>query len=182
MTELVLELTPELYERLELRAKQVNKSAQVVAQEWLVERLSGPPPALPDERERAVEALLSKIEQTLPLDVQNRYTELIAKREAEILASVEHQELLSLIDQIEILETKQVEYLAELAHLRKTSLEALIGELGLSFHTDAPAAYMDTYRVGGVTETINRVYKKESSTIDPVLMQLQAVSLEDENW
>jgi hypothetical protein len=57
MTELVLELTPNLYERLEAQAKQVGKSAQAVAQEWLVERLAWPPPAPRGERERAVEAL-----------------------------------------------------------------------------------------------------------------------------
>jgi hypothetical protein len=57
MTELVLELAPELYERLEVQARRAGKSAQVVAQEWLAERLAWPPPAPPGERERAVEAL-----------------------------------------------------------------------------------------------------------------------------
>jgi hypothetical protein len=57
MKELVLELTPNLYERLENQAKRVGKSAQVVAQDWLVERLAWPPPAPRGERERAVEAL-----------------------------------------------------------------------------------------------------------------------------
>ncbi len=57
MTELVLELTPSLYERLEDQAKRVGKSAQAVAQEWLVERLAWPLPAPRGEREQAVEAL-----------------------------------------------------------------------------------------------------------------------------
>jgi hypothetical protein len=57
MTELILELAPKLYERLEVYAKKVGKPVQVVVQEWLVERLAWPPPAPVGERERAVEAL-----------------------------------------------------------------------------------------------------------------------------
>ncbi len=57
MTELVLELAPELYERLEVQARQMGKSAQVIAQEWLAEQLAWSPSAPPSEREQAVEAL-----------------------------------------------------------------------------------------------------------------------------
>ena len=42
MTELILELTPELYTQLEVQAQRLGKSAQIVAQEWLTERLTAP--------------------------------------------------------------------------------------------------------------------------------------------
>jgi hypothetical protein len=57
MTELVLELSPELYERLEAQAKQLKKSTQVVAQEWLAERLNESLSVLLDEQAQATEAL-----------------------------------------------------------------------------------------------------------------------------
>lgn len=56
MTRLILDLPPELYERLQTEADQQGKSAQDVIQEWLAERLAWPP-APPGERERAIEAL-----------------------------------------------------------------------------------------------------------------------------
>lgn len=57
MTRLILDLPPELYERLQTEADQQGKSAQDVIEEWLAERLAWPPPAPPGERERAIEAL-----------------------------------------------------------------------------------------------------------------------------
>jgi hypothetical protein len=84
-------------------------------------------PSLPQ-----VEAeLLLKINQGVPPDVQKRYDELITKRQAEILTPDEYNELLRLTDQIENLEARRMEYLAELARLRKTSLTALMETLGI---------------------------------------------------
>lgn len=84
-------------------------------------------PSLPQ-----VEAeLLLKINQGVPPEVQKRYEELIAKRQAETLAPDEYDELLRLTDQIENLEARRMEYLAELARLRKTSLTALMETLGI---------------------------------------------------
>ena len=57
MTTLVLELHPDLYERLRTEADRQGKSAQVVAQEWLAERLGPPGPTPAGDRERAIEAL-----------------------------------------------------------------------------------------------------------------------------
>lgn len=75
--------------------------------------------------------LLLKINQGLPLDVQKRFDELVAKRQAETLTSYEHQELLDLIDRIEKLDAKRVEYMAKLANIRKISLSALMEELNI---------------------------------------------------
>jgi len=75
--------------------------------------------------------LLLKINRGLPPAVQKRYDELVAKRRAESLTSDEYDELLRLTDQIENLEARRVEYLAELARLRQTSLTELMEDLGI---------------------------------------------------
>jgi hypothetical protein len=75
--------------------------------------------------------LLLKINQGVPPDIQKRYNELIAKRQAEILTPDEYEELLRLTQQVEKLEARRVEYLAELACLRGTSLTALMENLGI---------------------------------------------------
>ena len=75
--------------------------------------------------------LLLKINQGIPADIQHRYNELIAKRKAETLTPEEHSELLRLTEQVEKLEAQRVEYLAELARLRRTSLTALMASLGI---------------------------------------------------
>ena len=84
-------------------------------------------PSLP----QAEAKLLLKINQGLPPEVQKRYDELIAKRRAESLAPDEYDELLHLTDQIENLEARRMEYLAELACLRQTSLTKLMGDLDI---------------------------------------------------
>jgi len=75
--------------------------------------------------------LLLKINQGLPPEVQKRYDALVAKRRAESLTSNEYNELMRLTDQIENLEARRVEYLAELARLRQTSLTELMEDLGI---------------------------------------------------
>ncbi len=84
-------------------------------------------PSLP----RVESELLLKINEGVPPDIQKRYNELIAKRQAEILTPGEYEELLRLTQQVEKLEVRRVEYLAELARLRGTSLTALMENLGI---------------------------------------------------
>ena len=75
--------------------------------------------------------LLAKINQGVPAEIQNRYDELIAKRRRATLTQDEHDELLRLTEQVEALDTRRVEYLEELARLRKTTLRALMKGLGI---------------------------------------------------
>ena len=75
--------------------------------------------------------LLEKINQGLPLDVQQRYDELTAKRQAETLNPEEHQELLALIEHIEQEDAERAQALAELAQLRNMSVTTLMAELGI---------------------------------------------------
>ena len=84
-------------------------------------------PSLP----QAEAVLLLKIDQGLPPEVQKRYDELTAKRRAESLTPDEYDELLRLTGQIENLEARRMEYLVELARLRRTSLAKLMENLGI---------------------------------------------------
>jgi hypothetical protein len=57
MATLTLELPPEAYHRLHEEANRLGKPPQVVAQEWLIERLSIPIPAPDNPRETMRRAL-----------------------------------------------------------------------------------------------------------------------------
>jgi hypothetical protein len=57
MTTLTLELPPEAYHRLHEEAHHQGKSPQLVAQEWLIERLSPLNPAPDSTREQVRQAL-----------------------------------------------------------------------------------------------------------------------------
>jgi hypothetical protein len=75
--------------------------------------------------------LLLKINRPIPDDLQRRYDELIARRDARTLTPEEHEELLGLTDQVELLEADRMGHLIELAQLRQIPLEALMKQLGL---------------------------------------------------
>ena len=74
-------------------------------------------------------ALLVKINQGIPPDMQDRYDELISKRQSETLSAEEYDELLQLTAQIEKLDVERLEDLKELACIRQTSLTALMEKL-----------------------------------------------------
>ena len=73
--------------------------------------------------------LMLKINEGVPPDLQKRYSRLIQKRRAETLTPNEHAELVRLTKQIEDLEARRVESLAQLARLRHTTLVALMKQL-----------------------------------------------------
>lgn len=75
--------------------------------------------------------LLERINRGVPSELQKRYGELAAKRDAGSLAADEYHELLQLSDEMERLNAKRVEALAELARLRQTSLPELMHALGI---------------------------------------------------
>jgi hypothetical protein len=76
--------------------------------------------------------LLSKINLGISSNEWERYHELVARRKAETLTPDEQIELIALSDRLEEVNAQRIGYLAELARLRNTSLEALIRELGLT--------------------------------------------------
>lgn len=77
--------------------------------------------------------LLLKINQGIPSEIQKRYDELTAKRQAEMLTpdDAEYDELLRLTDRVENLDAQRLKYLVELANLHGTSLNDLIEDLGI---------------------------------------------------
>jgi hypothetical protein len=81
--------------------------------------------------------LLQRINQGIPVEIQKRYNELIAKRQEETLEPQEYDELISLTHKVEKLEAKRVADLIELARLRQVSLDELLAQLGIHTPTYA---------------------------------------------
>ena len=81
-------------------------------------------------------ALLLKINQGFAPVPQQRYDELLEKRDARTLTPEEYQELLALTDQVEAFNVERVKALADLAQLRQVSLPEVMRQLGL----DTPAS------------------------------------------
>lgn len=81
--------------------------------------------------------LLLKINHPVPDDLQHRYDELIARRDARTLTPDEYSELLRLTDQIELLEAERMRQLIELAKFRQITLNELMGQLGLKLPSHA---------------------------------------------
>jgi hypothetical protein len=86
-----------------------------------------PAPRLsPEEAE-----LLAKINLGLSPTEWERYHALVARRKAEILTPDEQTELIALSDSLEEANAQRLGYLAELARVRHTTLDAVMSELGL---------------------------------------------------
>jgi len=63
--------------------------------------------------------------------------------------------------------------------------ERLAQQLGMSFSDfflTALAAYIAKYQMLDVTEQLNQVYDKESSSLDPLFTTIQVASLAQETW
>ena len=104
---------------------------QFVAEVLTLRSRHGPP------RLCAIESdLLLRINQVLPDELRNRYDELIARRDEEVLTPEEHQELLRLTEEEERIEGDRLEALAELARIRGLPLRALMQDLGISTPSD----------------------------------------------
>lgn len=80
--------------------------------------------------------LLLKINQGLPADLQQRYNDLITKRDASNLTPEEYTELLHLTDQVEQLEVERLEHLAILAGIRQRTVPQLMHDLGIEAPSD----------------------------------------------
>jgi hypothetical protein len=75
--------------------------------------------------------LILKINHCIPDDLQQQFNDLIAKRDSLTLSDAEQAELIQLTDQIEDLDVKRIEYLAQLAQLRKRSLTEVMQDLNI---------------------------------------------------
>jgi hypothetical protein len=81
--------------------------------------------------------LLRIINRPAPAELQSRYDELIALRDAEELLPAQHQELLDLTRQAELHNVGRLQALTELASLRKTTLQQLLRDLQIRLSPDA---------------------------------------------
>lgn len=88
---------------------------------------SGKAPSLSREET----ALLLKINEGLPEEVQLRYNELLAKLSQETITEPEHQELLQLIPKVEAKGVERLKYLVQLAQLWNASVEEVMDRLGI---------------------------------------------------
>jgi hypothetical protein len=77
--------------------------------------------------------LLLRINETPSAEAARRYDHLIDRRRAETLTPDEHAELLALTAQMEALDARRLEALAELARKRGVTLRALMQQLGLDY-------------------------------------------------
>jgi len=75
--------------------------------------------------------LLTRINEGVPGALQQRYDELIAKRDERTLTDEEYSELLTLTDQVELSDARRIGYLTELARIRNKPLILLMNELGI---------------------------------------------------
>lgn len=75
--------------------------------------------------------LLARINQSLSLEVRERYHELTAKRRALLISDEEYEELLRLTDEVEKADAERIRCLMELARLRKVPLDELIRQMGI---------------------------------------------------
>jgi hypothetical protein len=73
--------------------------------------------------------LILKINTVFPTDKRERYNLLHAKSREETLPKSEHQELLVLNDEFEILNAKRIKYIGELAKIRRQTLEEVMSDL-----------------------------------------------------
>ena len=75
--------------------------------------------------------LLEAINATLTTDQRTAYRRLSTKRKSGSLTPAEHHELLRLSDLVETLHARRMQSLVRLSSLRKTTLPALMEQLGL---------------------------------------------------
>jgi len=73
--------------------------------------------------------LLLKINAPLPVEMWQRYSDLYAKLEPDMITPEEHGELKELIDVVEMDNARRIGNLIELARLRGTTLDALMKSL-----------------------------------------------------
>ncbi|BAZ10247.1 hypothetical protein NIES4071_20620 [Calothrix sp. NIES-4071] len=75
--------------------------------------------------------LILKINQSIPDEMQQQFNELIEKRRSITLTDAEQEKLIQLTDQIENLDAKRIEHLAQLAQLRQQLLAQVMQDLNI---------------------------------------------------
>ena len=128
---LTIEITPELESQVREQAEQQGLGTGEYVVNLLQEHLRHTHKLDVRRLPEAEARLLQQINEGLSQEMWHRYTELMVKRRAETLTPDEQAVLIALSDQIEDLNARRVECLAELARLRQISLSELIQQLGI---------------------------------------------------
>jgi len=126
---LTIDLTPELESRLREAAADHGVEPRVYVEEHLRQHLR--PAGIPPSLNAAESRLFDEINHGFSESEWDRYRELLAKRTAEQLDEAERVELTTLSDSLERMNVRRLVLLSELAHLRNTTLPALMDQLGL---------------------------------------------------
>lgn len=130
---ITIEVNPELERQLKQAAAQAGLSLNDYILQSITQRLPRKrikarraPQLSPRESE-----LLQAINRSLSQVEWERYHDLVAQRQAEALTPEEQVELIAISDRIEEANAERIEYVAELARLRNTTLPTLMKELDL---------------------------------------------------
>ncbi len=135
MTQITLELSPELESQLRAEAAKQGLDPQGYILETLHTRLTANQAAA-NPLPPAEANLLQHINLGLSAEEWDEYYALIDKRQAETLTADEHQRLIEISDQLEALNIERIQALVQLAGLRQQSLEDTMADLGIQ-----PAVY-----------------------------------------
>ncbi|WP_035985237.1 hypothetical protein [Leptolyngbya sp. KIOST-1] len=130
MTQITLDLSPELEAQLRTEAAKQGLDPQRYILETLHTRLAANKATatqLPTEKAD----LLQQINLGLSADMWDEYYALIDKRQTETLTADEHHRLIEISDQIEALNVDRIQALVQLAALRQQSLENVMDDLGI---------------------------------------------------
>ncbi len=130
---ITVEVTPDLERELQRAAQQAGLAPDAYILRLLENDLQTRPTSatIPGQLPPNETELLQRINASLSTIEWQRYQTLLAKRQAETLSTEEQAELIALSDQIETANANRMQALAQLAHLRQTTLGALIAQLGL---------------------------------------------------
>jgi hypothetical protein len=136
---LSVNLSPELIEALRALAGRTGQDLDYTVAKLLQERLRqySPPATSPNgpgarsTLSPAETEVLRQIQQGLPEATWQRYRELVARRETELLTDAEQPELVALADTVEAWSVRRLELARELADLRGVPCQAVLEELNL---------------------------------------------------
>ncbi len=131
MAAVTLEITPDLESRLRREAAREGLDPQGYILSTLRQRLTGARRAAVPRLTADEANLLREINRGLPAETWRHYGELKEKRRAENLTPAEQAELITLSDRIEEMNVRRMERVIQLAQLRQTSVEVLMGDLGI---------------------------------------------------
>ncbi len=130
---ITIDLAPDLEQQIRAAAAQAGLAPAAYITETLRQQLrhdSSTPMSAPRVSAREAELLLT-INESMSAITWEHYHDLIAKRQAATLTPEEQHELITLTDAIEMANVARIAAAAELAHLRNTTLDALLRALGL---------------------------------------------------